>query len=148
MWELSSEAVASYMKSFNIEARKCWNLSPKTHVNLMEQFFCHDQVSLRKQILSRYGTFVRKLLQSPSRETRFLSNLVLNDRRSMTSRNINYLTKWKIRGAIPNLSSDPVEPWRASLLSTLIEAKGTRNHSYLNLTQPQLEGLVTSLCIS
>ena len=159
MWDLSSEAVSSYMKSFNIEARKCWNLPPQTHVNLMEQFFCYDQVSLRKQILSRYGTFVRKLLQSPSRETRFLSNLVLNDRRSMTSRNINYLNdltklnviweaKWKIRGAIPNLSSDPVEPWRASLLSTLIEAKGTRNHSYLNLTQPQLEGLVTSLCIS
>ena len=77
----------------------------------------------------------------------------------MTSRNINYLNdltklnviweaKWKIRGAIPNLSSDPVEPWRASLLSTLIEAKGTRSHSYLNLTQPHLEGLVTSLCIS
>ena len=145
MWELSSEAVASYMKP---EARKCWNISPKTHVNLIEQFFCYYQVSLREHILSRYETFVRKLLQSPCKETRFLSNLVLNDRRSMTSRNINYLTKWKIRGAIPNLSSDPVEPWRVSLLSTLMEAKGTRNHSYLNLTQPQLEGLVTSLCIT
>ena len=43
---------------------------------------------LKNLILSRYQGFMRKLLDSPSKEIRFLAKYVVNYQRSITARNV------------------------------------------------------------
>ena len=132
----------------------CYNISIKCHTNLIESYFCADLVSLRRQVLARYPGFVRKLLNSRSREVQFI-----NDARSVTCRNISYLNnqtglnvlreaKWKVRAALPHQSSVPVEEWRCSLLSTFLEIRSSKTHSQYNSTESQINQMIDSLCNS
>jgi hypothetical protein len=50
-----------------------------------------DQTSLRNQVLSRYPSFFRNLLSSPSREVRILARIVSSDPRSTTHGNLRYI---------------------------------------------------------
>ena len=84
-------------------------------------------------------------------------SLVKNDMRSVTGRNINHLgrlfnvnilkvAKWKMMELLPKES--PCEGWRTSLLSTLLEARYTKNHGQLGIDRKQLEDMIISLCNS
>ena len=53
-----------------------------THTYLVEHYLAAGQPSIRLQTLRKYSKFVQKLLQSPSKEIRFLSKILLNDPRS------------------------------------------------------------------
>ena len=142
-------------RSYNICARLAWDISLQTHVNLIENYFCKDLFSLRQQLLSRYPSFIRNLMNSNSKEIRFLSSIVINDMRSVTARNILYLNSitklniiqeanWKVRLALPK--AEPCESWRTSLLDTLLAARFEKNPSSLNLTGKQLTSMIESLC--
>ena len=48
---------------------------------------------MKNQVQARYQQFVRKLSESPSKEIRFMFNLIKNDMRSVTGRNIDYLSR-------------------------------------------------------
>ena len=136
------------------------NLCPvMTHTNIVEQVLCPDQLSLRKQVQSRYVGFVKSLMRSPSKEIRILSNLVISDHRSTTCRNISYLneitdlnvlceSKWRVRAALPNQSSVPVESWRSSLLIKLLEIRSNRSYNDMKISYEQTNAMIDSLCIS
>ena len=47
--------------------------------------------SLRSQTYVKYTKFVQKLLQSPSKEIRFLSKILINDPRSTIGKNVWFL---------------------------------------------------------
>ena len=155
LWSLNSEYAEQYFRSYNICARLAWDISLQTHVNLIENYFCKDLFSLRQQLLSRYPSFIRNLMNSNSKEIRFLSSIVINDMRSVTARNILYLNSitklniiqeanWKVRLALPK--AEPCESWRTSLLDTLLAARFEKNPSSLNLTGKQLTSMIESLC--
>ena len=71
---------------------KCWNTNVKlvfglprnTFTYLVEGFFASSFISLRNYIYTRYASFYRKLLLSPSREVLFLARIVKLDPRSTT----------------------------------------------------------------
>ena len=133
LWDLSAGYSESFFKAWNVQARLAWHVPRETHTNLVEHFFCEGKMSLRNQILSRYHNFVRKLGDSPSKEIRFMFNLNNTDRRSVTGRNIEYLSRLCNNCNVMNVGNEivksllptatPCEPWRISLLVTLLGAR-------------------------
>ena len=86
---------------------------------------------------------MQKLAMSPSYEIRFLINIVKDDFRSQTCRNIKYVNslcnedilKTESREIKEKLPRPPeVEKWRRSLLTTMIEAKQLKTYQNLNLS--------------
>ena len=77
LWDLQSEATLSYFRCWNIQIRLAFDLSYATHCNILENVLCKDQPSLRKQIYSQYPKFVRKLMESPIKEVRYLAAIVI-----------------------------------------------------------------------
>ena len=149
LWEYDRQYSESFFKAWNIQARLAWRVPLQTHTNIVENILCVGFQSMRQQVFSRFQTFTQKLSRAPSREIRFLFNLVKADCRSVTGRNIMYLkrlckgadilvcAKWKLVEMLPKLS--PCEPWRSSLLSTFLEAR--QGKSYPNLKTLPRRGL-------
>ena len=157
LWDLQSEATLSYFRCWNIQMRLAFNLSFATHCNIIENVLCKDQPSLRKQVYSQYPKFVRKLMESPSKEVKYLAAIVINDQRSTTCRNISFLNdicknnvmvmdKWSLRKSIPRLPA--VEPWRESLLRTCLQIRYSGEYCQYNVSKQQNDQFLESLCIS
>ena len=159
LWDLSSDAAQSYFKSWNKQARLCWNVDRKTHTNIVEDFLCEGQTSLRNQIFSRYPEFIRKLMNAPGKEIRFLVNLVKTDARSNTCQNIRFLSdivnddclllsSWNMEQVLPKNTIPPIEAYKKSLLSLLLETRIRKDYSALNANRQQVDEMINSLCIS
>ena len=63
------------------------------HTYLVESYFAAGQTSLRSKIHGRYQKFIQKLMKSPSKEIRFLCNVLVNDPRSTIGQNVWYLNR-------------------------------------------------------
>ena len=146
-----------YLRCWNIQIRLAYKVSYATHCNIVENVLSKGHPSLKKQIYSRYPKFVKSLLQSTSREVRFLAAVVLNDQRSLLCRNISYLndlckinvltvSKPQMKQSIPKLP--PVEPWRESLLSKLLQIRFNKEYFVNNISKKQNDQWIESLCIS
>ena len=157
IWDLKSEHTEKFFRAWNIQSRLAWNVPRDTHTNLVEEYFCSNIPSLRKQTLSRYPKFVRKLLDSPSREIKFLSNFLLQDQRSVLGRNMKYLSELtneenvlelsgaEVRSLLPRLE---VESWRTSLLTTMLNIRLDKSYTEFNITKAQVDAMIDSLCSS
>ena len=156
---LGSQGAESFYKSYNYQVKMSFKLPVMTHTNIVEQVLSANQLSLRKQVQSRYVGFVKSLMRSPSKEIRILSNLAIYDHRSSTCRNISYLneitglnvlceSKGMVRAALPNQSSVPVESWRSSLLLKLLEIRSKHYYKDMNISYKYLTEMINSLCIS
>ena len=129
-----------------------------THRNLIEHYFCAGYKSLRRQILSRYHTFLENLARSPSKEVRFLSSLLKKDSRSVTGRNLKVLNDvCKTDNVLKHTHSEindmlqtenDCEGWRTSLLTTLLEARRQGTYATLNISKNVAEQMINSLCSS
>ena len=53
LWDFLSDAAQSCFKSWNTQARLCWIINRKTHTNIVEDFLCEGQTSLRIKTFSR-----------------------------------------------------------------------------------------------
>ena len=159
LWNFQSDSAISYFKSFNVQSRLSWGLDRQTKTCLVEKYFCAEHTSLRKMVLTRYPGFVKKLLSSPCFELRFLASIVIDDSRTVTCRNINYVNsitkldvmrepKWKIKLAKIYQSDEDPEPWRLRLLTTLLDIKMNQRFDLWKLPMNTLDDMVTSLCIS
>ena len=157
LWQFGSNYADSYFKAWNAQARLAWNIPRETHTNLVVNYFCQGHLSLKNQVFSRYHKFVTTLINSPSKEIRILVNLVKSDKRSVTGRNIAYisdmcgvnilkLATWQVKKLLPEESK--VEPWRSSLLTSLFKCRWNNSEASLNLTKGQCEDMIKSLCIS
>lgn len=159
LWNLRSEYSEKYFKAWNIQIRNAWQVSPMTHTYLVEHYFAKGQTSLRSQTYVKYTKFVQKLLQSPSKEIRFLSKILLSDPRStigknvwflnnLTNENIVVTSKFKVKQLIPINPIPANDQWRIRLLQVLLDARKEKNSAKLNLTKDQLNDMLQSLCIS
>ena len=119
--------------------------------------FLWQNAKLKNQIMSRYPKFVKKLLHSPSKEIWFLSRILLSVRRSQLNRNVYYLSSimnvnileyphYKYKQLLPRQSVPVSEQWRFCLLSTLLNARNSKNFSSLNLNKTQCNDMINSLC--
>ena len=102
---------------------------------------------------------MQKLLQSPSKEIRFLSKVLKSDTRSTLGKNIWFLNnmtnvniiltnKYQMRSAIPKNPIPENDQWRVRLLNVLLDARKSKNYEDLNLNKEQLDSMIQSLCIS
>ena len=152
LWELNSRYSDSYFKAWNIQARLAWNVPRDTHRNLIEHYFCAGYMSLRRQIVSRYHTFLENLARSPSKEVRFLSSLLKKDSRSATGRNLKVLNdECKTDNVLKHPNSEikdmlqtenDCEGWRTSLLTTLLEARQQASYAALNISKNDAEQMM------
>ena len=158
IWSLDSDYASSFYKQWNVMARTVFGTKYNTHVSVVEGFLCSDIISFKNQVLSRYPKFVRKLLESTSKEVRFLSRIVIADQRSNTCRNISYisnLTKindvimvagWRVREALKQRCN--LEQWRKNLLTTFMQIRYDKTYEEFNMTKHQLDQFIDSLMIS
>ena len=140
LWKLSSSGAESFFKSWNTCVKLVYGVPRNTVTYLVEGYFASGQTSLRNQILSRYPGFFQGLLQSPSREVRFLAKIVSADPRSSTCSNLRYLsqmtrlnkpefmTSARIRMALPVRNVPDGEKWRLGLLASLMKLKTEKYH--------------------
>ena len=150
--------VFSFYKQWNVMARTVFGTRYNTHVGVVEGFLCSDITSFKNQVLSRYPKFIRKLLESTSKEVRFLCRIVISDQRSNTCRNISYLSNltrikdvimvagWRVRAALKQRCN--LEPWRKNLLTTFMQIKYDKSYEEFNMTKHQLNQFIDSLLIS
>ena len=159
LWNLRSEYAESYFKAWNIQVRHAWRVSPETHTYLVESYFADGKMSLRNQVYSRYSKILKKLLNSPSKEIRFLSKVLVSDPRSIIGKNIwylNNLTKidvsradsFEFKRLLPvNIIPDN-EKYRLGLLTTLLQVRENKQFNEFNLTKKMTQELIDSLCKS
>ena len=125
----------------------------------MERTTPKFMASLRSQTYVKYTKFVQKLLQSPSKEIRFLSKILINDPRSTIGKNVWFLdnltnvsivvtSKHKVKQLIPINPIPANDQWRIRLLQVLLDARKEKNSAKLNLTKDQLNDMLQSQCIS
>ena len=159
LWNLRSEYAESYFKAWNIQVRLAWRVPPETHTYLVESYLADGKVSLRSQIFGRYQKFLKKLLNSPSKEIRFLSKVLINDPRSTIGKNIWYLNNVtssdilkantiEFKRQLPVKTIPDNEKYRLGLLTTLLQVRETKQYQELNLTKKMTQGLIDSLCKS
>ena len=138
--DFTSDSIEKVFHSWNQNVRLSWTVPYNCKTVLVEKYFASGYLSLRRQIYSRYPGFIKKLLNSPSYEIRFLSSVALNDQRSVVCRNLNHLNevsglqdvlmepKYRLKEAMPFQSQEVIEPWRISLLTKFLEIR--MNNSY------------------
>ena len=136
-----------------------WHVPRNTHTWLVEGYLNQDLVPLRNQILGRYSNFIRKLLNSPSKEIIFMINLVLRDARSNTCANILHLNRLtnvdclktaaaRVKSLLPVLNVPDTEQYRIGLLNFLLETFINRTYNYVNMTKTACTEMINSLCNS
>ena len=135
LWNLRSEETEKFFRCWNTCVKLIYEIPRNTYTYLIEGFFASNQSSLRNQVLARYPKFYRNLLNSPSREVRFLSRIVKCDPRSTSCKNLQYLrevTKLsnpeqygasRIKMEIHSKDVPENERWRLGLLDSLFKVK-------------------------
>ena len=111
---------------------------------------------MRDQVLARYPSFYRNLLNSPSKEVRILARMVKNDVRSTTFANLKYLrevTKLaqpeqfgsaRMKLELPVREVPDREKWRLGLISNLLKI---REEKFLDVKDSKkICGMLESLC--
>ena len=139
LWDLKGDSAEQYFKSWNTSVKLIFGVPRSTFTYLVEGYFAQNQPSLRRQILSRYPEFYRKLLTSPSKEVRVLARMVTGDPRSTTCKNLRYLrektkldkveeySSWRVRDALPALEVPETEKWRLGLMQSLFTMRSEKN---------------------
>ena len=124
-----------FYKSWNTCVKLLYYIPRNSFTYLVEGFFAANVVSMRNQILSRFGGFVRKLLHSASREVRGLAKLVINDARSNTCSNLRFLrlkcgllepqkfANYTVKRKLPSRCVPNEEFWRLGLLENLFKVR-------------------------
>ena len=122
----------------------------------MEDYFAAGYTSLRNQVLSRYAGFYRKLLNSPSKEVRFMVHVVSDDARSTTCKNLRLLrsltgfrqaeaySSAKIKSVLPIKVVPQSETWRLGLLTSLLSLH--REKRLVCDPTMSTEAMISSLC--
>ena len=156
LWDMASPSSEQFFKCWNSCVRTAFNVPRNTFTYLVEGYFGSGLISLRNQVVSRYAKFYRKLVDSSSKEVRILAQLVKNDPRSTTCRNLRLLRKmsgfsqaelyssYRIKAALPMKKVPEKECWRLGLLASLLFLRSER--FTLGLDAQRIDAMITSLC--
>ena len=118
-----------------------------------------NEPALRNKIFSRYPKFLKKLLNSPSKEIQFLSKILISDTRSIIAKNIWYLNKltksdilrvdsFELKRQLPVKIIPENEIYRIRLLTSLLQVREAKTYQEFNMTKKMTQDLIDSLCKS
>ena len=159
LWDFTDDSIKKFFHAWNIQARLAWNLHRQTHTYIVEDLLCQDLVSLQNQVYGRFPKFIEILQNSPSKEVRFLVQLVQDDPKSRTNANVQFLNsltnddcllmqhfRWK--QTLPRETVPPQENWRVRWIQLLMGVQQSKDYDSLNLTKQQCEEMLMSVCIT
>ena len=156
LWDLGSTASEQYFKSWNTCVKMVYEVPRNTYTYLIEGWFTPSIPSLRNQIISRYPKFYRQLINSLSKEIRFLVRLVSSDPRSTTCRNLRllrertslrqaeYYSRSRILLLLPSKQVPDSELWRVRLLASCLKLR-TEIDNRVQDTE-KICAMISSLC--
>ena len=151
LYDLTSASCDSLLKSWNTCIKLIWQVPRNTFTYLLDNVLAPDFISLRCQVYGRYVSYFQKMFSSSSKEIRHLVRIVSRDARSVTYKNVQFLTNltgfspWdyssrKIQESVPRAEVPARDWWRPSLLKKLIAMRGKTDD------RERLSKMIDSLC--
>ena len=126
-----------------------------TYMYIVEGHLAKAFVPLRNMVLGRYPAFFRRLLESSSKEVRFMAELAAGFAQTVTFQNLAHLrnlTKLnpsldsirEIKQALPVKLVPEKEEWRLGLLDSLLELR--REKRAAGEDSKSVTEMISSLC--
>ena len=159
LWELEGEKAMQVYRAWSTAVKHVWGCPQWTRSFLMQQVLSCGFTSAKVEILSRYVRFFRSLLCSTSKEVRVLSRLYARDVRSVTGKNLQYISE--ITGLNPwtvpysglktaLITEDTVQVpeqdrWRVPYLCSLLRQRGEAHHMAMEEDNQRSTELINSL---
>ena len=156
LWDLGNTTSEQYFKSWNTCVKMVYEVPRNTFTYLIEGWFTSCMPSLRNQVISRYPKFYRQLTESRSKEIRFLVQIVSNDPRSTTYRNLKllrertnlrqaeYYSRRRILISLPTERVPDTDTWRVRLLASCLKMR-TEIENRVQDTE-KICAMISSLC--
>ena len=157
-WDLFSSDCQRLFRSFNVAVRTIFNLPRTTHRYIVESLI--DSSHLYVQLLSRYVTFSKSLLENDAFEVRFLAQCCISDKRSILAKSLYRIAdETKFSGHITDLSASYVkkklryasipdtEKWRIDVIQemcNILQKRSSDNH----LTDQEATQILEYACTS
>ena len=88
LWDLGGEKACQVYSAWDTAVKLTWGCPRYTRTFLLQQVLTCGDTSVKTDILSRYGKFMKGLRLSISKEVRVLFNLVARDLQTNTAKNI------------------------------------------------------------
>ena len=154
--DLGTTTSEQYSKSWNTCAKTVYGVQRNTFTYLIEGWFTSCMPSLRNQVISRYPKFYRQLTESLSKEIRFLVQIVSNDPKSTTYRNLKllrertnlrqaeYYSRRRIQVSLPTERVPDTDIWRVRLLASCLKMR-TEIENRVQDTE-KICAMISSLC--
>ena len=159
LWDLRGDKAMQVYSAWNTTVKLAWGCPQWTRTYLMQQVLSCGLTSARVDILCRFVKFFHSLRRSASREVQVLSRLMARDIRSVTGRNIQYITEltglnpWtahqsKLKAVLVAQDTVEVQPqdrWRVQYLRSLLSQRGEAHSQTLEDDVERLTELIDSL---
>ena len=157
LWDLGSHTCGQYYRSWSTCVKLTYNVPRNTYTYLVENLLALEFVPIKTELLARYGPFFQSLTKSQAPEVQFLANLISQDLRSSTARNlalvrsesgINSFTvpAQMVRNHVKLAEIPRNQEWRITLLEKLLSQRKQLEADLLDTTS--LDDLINPLCSS
>ena len=135
LWDFTSKNVNMLFNSWSVAVRIMWNLPYQTHRYLIEPL---SGFHAKNMILSRFVNFVQSIPKGNKKSTHFLYELIKNDTRTITGKNINeikritdsddimHINVKEMKKSLKFKSIPDTEKWRIPLIKELTDIKQNR----------------------
>ena len=152
LWLLGSKEMDRMEATYNKSIKVMFNLPWGTHRKLLEPLT--GAAHLRRILVQRYLSFIRKIQNSNKKSLRSLLSLVKNDVRTTTGSNLRTIMQWTGSNSIDDILNQKVdieyhimeeqEAWKAEMIKEVIDAK--EGYADLGLDYEQMAQILEYLC--
>ena len=158
LWNLYGVKAEQMFRCWKTCSKLCWDVPRGTHTYLVNNLLAVKLQPLRNQALSRYITFYRSLLSSPSKEVAVVARIVGRNSRTTTGLNLlNLRLETKLNPWTCSVKSfkdyfleaeevPEMERWRLPLLEKYLRIRDEQRVSCQDTEY--IDGLISSLCTS
>ena len=162
LWDLRSTEAVMLCNSWKLGMKLAWNLPRGCRSYLLQTVLPPTTVSMKVKLLTRFRSFFRGLLVSPSREVQVIARLAARDMRSTLGSNLALIREmtgldpWvaapsHLRQALVTAETTEVpagEEWRVQYLHKLLELRLQSHYSGQQEEEATLTSLLDSLVVN
>ena len=92
-FKLSGDMCGQFCRTWNTSVKLIYNVPRSTHTYIVENFLAKNYLPVKTELMARSVNFLSSLSKSPSNEVQMLVKVVLKDKRTITSKNLEYIEK-------------------------------------------------------
>ena len=157
LWDQDSDMVGQYCRSWSTCVKLTYNVPRSTHTFLVENLLAVNFVPIKTEIMARYGKFFTSLRKCKSPEVRQMAEIVRQDVRSTTGKNLTRIRRKTgvntvtvpsmiVRETVPRAEVPVYQEWRLSLLETLLKQRREMDAQMVDTSL--ISDMIDSLCSS